>query len=179
MVDREDNEVFGLEGMHIGLVGDSKGASLDIIFSGGVNRGRRRSGAREVVAEANVATVPLIINRRDPAQVRSAYSGSPFRGFVPAGRALVTGEFGVDFAAGGELEEITRARRVVDVAVLRRRLSDLRGRWRESNVGKTYHPPLVESHVIQRNLGPVVVREGFVRHVETVHGLVPEGYMRS
>lgn len=37
----------------------------------------------------------------------------------------------------------------------------------------TDHPPLVESHAIQRDLGAIVIGESLVGHVETVHRLVP------
>ena len=39
----------------------------------------------------------------------------------------------------------------------------------------THQPPLVEVHVIQRDLRAVVVRESLVGHIEPVHRLVPEG----
>ncbi len=45
---------------------------------------------------------------------------APFGCWVPARRALIARDFGVDLAAGGEFKEVARVRWVVDVTVLRR-----------------------------------------------------------
>ena len=39
----------------------------------------------------------------------------------------------------------------------------------------TYEPPLVEGHVLKRDDGTVIIREGFSGDVEPPHRLVPEG----
>ena len=56
LVDGEDSEVVGLQGVHVGLVSDGQRTALHVVFAGGVECSRLSPWARPVAAVADITT---------------------------------------------------------------------------------------------------------------------------
>ena len=117
VVDREDNKVFGLDGLGVRVVGNCEGATLRVGLVSGVESGALRARARPVAAVSGVTS------DRDKMMSRGTVGkigmNIPLRGSIPRGRTLVAGKFGVHRSTRRQLEEIPTIRRIIHMAVLK------------------------------------------------------------
>ena len=91
--------------------------------------------------------------RTDVVRVVLITNIAPFGGGKEGSGAFVAGDFGGGWFAGWELKDVAVMRGEIEVVV---------------------EPPLREGHVFDRCDWSVVVREGFVCHVEPKHAGMPE-----
>ena len=137
LVDRENDEVFGLDFPGIGLVCDSQSAATRIVRASRVKLRERLAGTRIIWLASRSSITP--IGRQSLNRVGDAQFNVPWRGLPPRRRALIAGQLSIQHATDGQLHDIVFVGRINEMAVLGDSGETRERSGKVESVALTYH----------------------------------------